>query len=206
MRRFRRTALLSGAVCGLLLASGLVASGGAASAATLPAPAAHYPLSTDLVDTAGDYDGRAVGAVTWADGLTLPGGSGTGPHASLPAAVVTDQGEDLTVSTWVKREVPNGNYSALFFGTAANPDVPTNYWLLNPSNPSGTAKSVFTDGASATQPWSTEVGPSSAVTSVPAAPRSQWAQYTTVITADSIRGYLDGVAMGPAVPKTTRIA
>ncbi|PPF27626.1 fibronectin type III domain-containing protein, partial [Rathayibacter sp. AY1A3] len=33
-----------------------------------------------------------------------------------------------------------------------------------------------------------------------------WAQYTTVITADSIRGYLDGVAMGPAVPKTTRIA
>src|SRR5690625_2040233 len=178
-----------------------------AAADPVPQPVAHLPLAEDLTDTVGGYDGTAVGDLTFTDGLTLSGGSPQGPHVELPAEVITDQGETLTISSWIRRDLPDGNYSALWFGSPAVDGLPTHYWLLNPSNPQGYVKSVLTDGTAPTQPWTTEVGASSASTSVSAAALHEvWAQYTTVIDESSITTYVNGEPVGEPVSKSMRIA
>ncbi|MFW2512366.1 Ig-like domain-containing protein [Demequina sp. SO4-13] len=177
----------------------------AAQAAEAPQPVAHYPLTEDVADVVGSYDGTVNGTVTYPDGLRLTGGSNTGPFVDLPPGLITDRGEDLTVSVWVKREVANGNYAAMFFGTAPVSNVPQNYWILNPASPAGYFKSVFTN-STGTSPWSTEVGPSGSANSVSTTSlRSKWALYTTVFTETSIQGYLNGVPVGPAQTKALAI-
>lgn len=174
--------------------------------AAVPAPAAHYPLASDLTDVIGGANGTATGTVGYADGLTLTGGA-SGPYATLPSSVISGRGEDMTISVWVKRTQAAGNTSAMFFGTPPVSGLPTNYWILNPASPGSYFKSVFTNSDNAAQPWTTEVGPSAAANSVStSAYRNVWANYTTVITATTIQGFLNGEPVGPAVAKTKTIA
>ena len=52
---------------------------------------------------------------------------------------------------------PNGNTAAAYIGAAKTGNYPANgYWLLNPANPSGYAKSVMTNATAAdpnNSPW-----------------------------------------------------
>ena len=99
----------------------------------------------------------------------------------------------------MKSNTGPGNYAALFYGTpAADNKLPTNYWLFNPSNPSGNFKSVFTDRNNVDQPWTTEVGVTGASTSQY---EGQWVHYTTVITEGSITGYINGASIGTAAKR-----
>lgn len=167
-----------------------------------PTMLAHYPLLEDVLDTSGNgKHGTAVGNITYADGLTLPGGTdSTTNYVQLPTGLFDHQ-ENTTISVWMKSNTGRGNYAALFYGTpAAENKLPTNYWLFNPSNPSGEFKSVFTDGNNVDQPWTTEVGVSGPSTSQY---EGQWVHYTTVITEDSITGYINGVSIGTVSKEKT---
>lgn len=167
-----------------------------------PTMLAHYPLLEDVQDTSGNgKHGTAIGNITYADGLTLPGGTdSTTNYVQLPTGLFDHQ-ENTTISVWIKNNTGSGNYSALFYGTpAAENKLPTNYWMFNPSNPSGDFKSVFTDRNNIDQPWTTEVGVSGTSTSQY---EGQWVHYTTVITERSITGYINGVSIGTAAKEKT---
>ncbi|MGO4730158.1 immunoglobulin-like domain-containing protein [Paenibacillus sp. 2KB_22] len=167
-----------------------------------PTMLAHYPLLEDVQDASGNgKHGTAVGNITYADGLTLPGGTDRNTnYVQLPTGLFDHQ-ENTTISVWIKSNTGSGNYAALFYGTpAAENKLPTNYWLFNPSNPSGDFKSVFTDSNNVDQPWTTEIGVSGASTSQY---QGQWVHYTTVITERSITGYINGVSIGTAAKEKT---
>ncbi|MEK4361132.1 immunoglobulin-like domain-containing protein [Paenibacillus sp. FSL M8-0212] len=174
-----------------------------ASADTItPTMLAHYPLLEDVQDISGnEKHGTAVGNITYTDGLTLPGGTDSNTnYVQLPTGLFDHQ-ENTTISVWIKSNTGSGNYSALFYGTpAAGNNLPTNYWMLNPSNPSGDFKSVFTNSNNVDQPWTTEVGVSGTSTSQY---KGQWVHYTTVITERSITGYINGVSIGTTAKEKT---
>ncbi|WP_052737760.1 family 43 glycosylhydrolase [Bacillus sp. SA1-12] len=163
---------------------------------------AHYPLIEDVNDVSGNgKHGVAVGDITFTDGLTLPGGMNSNTnYVKLPDGLF-DQQDSVTISTWLKSNTGSGNYSALFFGTPANANkVPENYWLFNPTNPSGNFKSVFTNSANSSAPWSTEIGVTSTNTT---GKHGKWTHYTTVITPTSVIGYINGEKIG-TVNKTRK--
>lgn len=167
-----------------------------------PTMLAHYPLLEDVQDISGnEKHGTAVGNITYTDGLTLPGGTDSNTnYVQLPTGLFDNQ-ENTTISVWIKSNTGSGNYSALFYGTpAAGNNLPTNYWMLNPSNPSGDFKSVFTNSNNVDQPWTTEVGVSGTSTSQY---EGQWVHYTTVITERSITGYINGVSIGTTAKEKT---
>lgn len=165
---------------------------------------ASYPLIEDVRDVSGNGNhGEAIGNVTYADGLTLPGGTNSGTnYVKLPVGLFDHQ-DNLTISVWLKSNTGSGNYSALFFGTPANASkLPENYWLFNPTNPSGNFKSVFTNSINSGAPWNTEVGVTSASTT---GYRGVWTHYTTVISPTAITGYINGVKIGTA-NKTKKVS
>ncbi|WP_353882812.1 immunoglobulin-like domain-containing protein [Paenibacillus amylolyticus] len=167
-----------------------------------PTMLAHYPLLEDVQDISGnEKHGTAVGNITYTDGLTLPGGTDSNTnYVQLPTGLFDNQ-ENTTISVWIKSNTGSGNYSALFYGTpAAGNNLPTNYWMFNPSNPSGDFKSVFTNNNNVDQPWTTEVGVSGTSTSPY---EGQWVHYTTVITEHSITGYINGVSIGTTAKEKT---
>ncbi|MBT2284582.1 S-layer homology domain-containing protein [Paenibacillus polymyxa] len=167
-----------------------------------PMMLAHYPLLEDVLDQSGHgKHGTAVGNITYTDGLTLPGGTDSNTnYVQLPTGLFDHQ-ENTTISVWIKSNTGSGNYSALFYGTsAAGNNMPTNYWMFNPSNPSGDFKSVFTDRNNIDQPWTTEVGVTGTSTSQY---EGQWVHYTTVITERSITGYINGVSIGTTAKEKT---
>lgn len=174
-----------------------------ASADTItPTMLAHYPLLEDVQDISGnEMHGTAVGDITYTDGLTLPGGTDSNTnYVQLPTGLFDNQ-ENTTISVWIKSNTGSGNYSAFFYGTpAAGNNLPTNYWMFNPSNPSGDFKSVFTNNNNVDQPWTTEVGVSGTSTSQY---EGQWVHYTTVITERSITGYINGVSIGTTAKEKT---
>ncbi|MFW2513211.1 immunoglobulin-like domain-containing protein [Demequina sp. SO4-13] len=199
-RRSRAPLAALAALAGLvgIAAAVAVPSGATAAIADLPDPVAAYPLTTDASDSVGTADGTAVGAVTFGtEGATLPGGSAsTTDYVELPGD--TFEGRDeFTVSIWVKASTGSGNYSAMFVGTEpqGTDNIPVNYWLLNPRNPSGNFKTVVTDGSSTTAPWGTEVGPAGPSS---VSHNGVWTQYTTVISDDAITGYVNGENIGSA--------
>lgn len=126
--------------------------------------------------------------------LTLPGGDAgsTAAYVELPGTVFENQ-DTLTINTWLKNQTGADNYAAMYFGTTTShigggtAGMPVNYWILNPAQPSGYFKSVVTDGSNSSAPYNTETAVSTTKTS------SDWGMYTTVITADSITGYYNGV-------------
>lgn len=170
---------------------------------TTTTPIASYQFTADdltdksIADATGNgYDAELKGSgAEVSDGmLSLPGGANTSnaAYVALPGAIFENQ-DILTITTWLKNETGAGNYAAMFFGTktshvdsASTANVPVNYWLLNPAQPSGYFKSVWTDSNNAGAPYSTETAVSTTKTS------DQWALYTTVITPDRIIGYYNG--------------
>mgnify|MGYP000231811158 CR=1 FL=1 len=123
---------------------------------------------------------------------------------SVPTTAIAGK-KDVTVSIWLKNNYGNGNTAAAYIGAAKTGNYPANgYWLLNPANPSGYAKSVMTNATAAdpnNSPWGTEVGPGStnaATTGTKAT--SDLALYTTVIsgTNSTMSFYLNGKQVGDA--------
>ncbi|MBW3088587.1 family 43 glycosylhydrolase [Bifidobacterium sp. 82T24] len=180
---------------GLAIGAGTAA---AADATTAPTPIASYPLTADANDVSGnDFNGTAQSGVTFnaTDGATLTGGKATtaGTDAiTLPNDIgaKVKAGNAVTISAWIKNTTTRTNTAALYLGEApASNNMPTHYWLLNPSNPSGNYKSVITNATNAGAPYNTEVGGSSTST---ADVTGKWANYTTVISPTTITSYLNG--------------
>lgn len=120
-------------------------------------------------------------------------------YIKLPEKVFTGR-DTFTISVWLKNYSGNINTSAMFVGTKEN--LPVSYWLLNPANPEGRMKSVMTGSKNATEPWKTEVGISPSVASKGVQgplTGTVWNHYVTVITRDSITGYLNGQKVGSSV-------
>ena len=168
---------------------------------------ARYPLQEDANDISGNNKhGEAHGNVAYNDGLVLSGGKKTSaadaPYVTLPGELFMGK-EKLTISVWIKNASDKGNYAALFFGTAPQANnMPLNYWLFNPINPDSRFKSVFTNSDNSDAPYSSEAGVTAGDT---AQYKNKWAHYTTVLTEDSITGYINGVQIGTA-SKTKKVA
>ncbi len=151
-----------------------------------------------ISDTSGngfDAELKGTGASIKDGMLTLPGGGAgsSAAYVSIPKEVFVGQ-DTLTINVWLKNQTGSNNYSAMYFGTktrhvdsASTADMPLNYWILNPAQPDGYFKSVWTDSDNAGAPYNTETAVSKTKTS------SDWAMYTTVITPNSIKGYYNGV-------------
>ena len=180
-----------------------LSSAGLAEAAEEGSLLAEYKFEdNDVTDkTIADASGNGCDATlegtgaTVANGvLTLPGGEAgsSAAYVSIPGKVFENR-DTLTISAWLKNDTGSGNYSAMYFGTTTKhlgggtSDKPLHYWILNPMNPDGYFKSVWTDGDNADTPYSTETPVSSTKTS------AEWGLYTTVITPDKIIGYYNGV-------------
>ncbi|PJM74143.1 hypothetical protein CS006_03125 [Bifidobacterium primatium] len=187
-------AALPMAFAGLAIGAGTAA----AADATAPAPVASYPLTANANDVSGNnLNGTAQSGVTFSatDGATLAGGKATtaGTDAiALPNDIgaKAKAANAVTISAWIRNGTTKTNTAALYLGEQpAGNNMPTHYWLLNPSNPSGNYKSVITNATNANAPYNTEVGSSSTSTADVA---GKWANYTTVISATSITSYLNG--------------
>ena len=166
---------------------------------------AHYLLESDVKDSSGNQKDAAI--ASGADGvdfegsaLNLAGGNkNSNNYVNLPDGLFDGQ-DSVTVSMWINNHNSKGNYSAFFFGSAAqSTKFPLNYFLLNPCNPSGNYKAVFTDSEKSGSPWSTEKGinDSNGKTST-AGFMNQWKLYTVVIKDKTLTGYLDGEKIGTA--------
>ena len=168
-----------------------------AAQTNLPELLASYPLLTDLKDVSGNgRDGKAVGNLRYYNGLTFPGNNDSSTnYAELPQGMLDGQ-DTLTISVWLKNRTGTGNYAAMSFCSPveALTDSP-NYWLFVPSNPKGLYKNVFTNGVNAKEPFRTEVGVIEGDTT---GLERKWAQYTVVLTANSISSYLNGNLVGTA--------
>lgn len=156
---------------------------------------------TLIKDSSGNqYDAVAKGRnLTANDGaLMLPGGaygSGAG-YVELPQGMFDNQ-DTLTISLWMQNQTGAGNYSGFYFGTEANStngEMPTQYFILVPTNPKGVMKAVVTGTYNPSTPYTTEVGVG-ATDNPSDGPKtdSNWALYTAVITPNSITGYVNGV-------------
>src|SRR5699024_1414182 len=164
----------------------------------------HYDFSQDgqVSDVSGNgNDGTIHGSGAQVAGgvLTLPGGGAESDagYVQFPQGLFDGQ-DTLTISTWLRNETGRGNYSALYCGSDQGP-FPEQYWLLNPSDPSGRFKSVLTNSLNADAPWGTEYGISPSDTShgIPGpVTDGDWAMYTTVITPTSLTGYYNGSRIG----------
>lgn len=168
---------------------------------------AHYPLETDALDVSGnEYHGEVLGeGVTFSgDSLNLPGGkSDSTDYVALPQGIFDNQNQ-LTISMWIKNKDTKGNYAAFFFGTKARGVLPVNYFLLNPCNPKGTYKSVFTDSVNESAPYNTEAGITNTVSTTEY--MNQWAYYTVVLNTarenegasggKTVTAYLNGQNIG----------
>ena len=161
---------------------------------------ARYPLLQDANDVSGNgKNGEAHGSVTYNDGMVLPGGvktnNASASYVSIPGDLFAGK-EKLTVSVWIKSTTDKGNYAALFFGTKPQSNnLPLNYWLFNPTNPGGSFKSVFTDSNSTDKPYGTEKGVTAGATEQY---KNKWVHYTTVLTENSVTGYINGKQIGRA--------
>jgi len=168
----------------------------------------HYDmtLSDDgklLVDKSGNGNDGTLGKaakISVDDGVLFMEDGG---YVQFPEGLF--QGEDtLTISVWLKNYSGATNTSALFVGTKET--SPKSYWLLNPCNPSGLLKSVFTNTVNGFDPYRTEVGISPSVSgngkNGPATDMD-WSHYVTVITPTSITAYYNGEKVGSEALKRT---
>ena len=139
------------------------------------------PLMASAENSVGCFDAaRSPMTVSYTHLVELPGD-------------LFEEEDTRTITTWLKDEIDDGDYAAMFFGTKtkyvdadSSATMPVNYWLLNPSK-DGCFKSVWTDGDNASKPYNTETVESGEWTS------DEWSLYTTVITPTSITGYYNGV-------------
>ena len=147
---------------------------------------------------------KGTGATINEGVLTLPGGNAgsSAAYVELPTGMFDGQ-DTLTISLWMQNKTGKGNYTGMFFGSSDGQD----YWLLNPCNPAGKMKSVFTNIKNSS-PYNNEYGisPTKAEQGI-AGPdtNSEWGMYTTVITPDAIEAYYNGQYVGK-VNKTRTVS
>lgn len=205
-----KTRIFSFLLAVMLVFTGIPAEGVSAGPAAQAEDApllARFPLAQDANDISGNgKNGQVHGAVTWAEGLTLPGGQRTSDanasYITLPGDLFANR-ERLTISVWIKSATNKGNYAALFFGTAPQSNnMPLNYWLFNPTNPNGLFKSVFTDSNNSGAPYNSEKGVTAGATE---GYKGQWVHYATVLTENSVVGYINGQKVGEAA-KSKKVA
>ena len=164
---------------------------------------ARYPLATDAKDVSGNgWDGEVKGDASFSqDSLVLPGGAKSNQnYVELPEGMFDGQNE-LTISMWIKNNDTQINTSAFSInGQEKQNGYPKYYFLLNPTNPDGYYKAVFTDpeAGSTANPWTTEVGVNNSQNnSVVTSDRmNQWMYYTITISEDTLTGYLNGKLVG----------
>ena len=164
---------------------------------------ARYPLATDAKDVSGNgWDGEVKGDASFSqDSLVLPGGAKSNQnYVELPEGMFDGQNE-LTISMWIKNNDTQINTSAFSInGQEKQNGYPKYYFLLNPTNPDGYYKAVFTDPApgSTVNPWNTEVGVNNSQNnSVVTSDRmDQWMYYTITISENTLTGYLNGKLVG----------
>lgn len=138
------------------------------------------------------------GAVVANGELYLPGGNPGSDAAfiELPKGMFDSQ-NTLTISVWMKNETGKANCAAIYFGMPES--VPTQYWLINPSNRSGNFKTVFTNNVDKDSPWKTEYGISPTIsTNGVIGPNlgNDWTYYTTVISPENITSFINGKEVG----------
>ena len=156
---------------------------------------------TSIPDSSGNGNTGTIvgtGATVAGEVLSLPGGASNSNagHVRFPAGTF-DNRNTLTISSWLKNDMPASNFAAMFFGTTQS--LPSSYWLLNTRTPGNRYKSVFTNAVNASAPWSTEVGVSDnngAQTVQGPAATNEWALYTTVIEPTKITVYLNEAKVG----------
>jgi len=163
---------------------------------------------TSVSDLSGNENTATIkgsGATVTDGALTLPGGAqgSTAAYVEIPGDVFVGK-DTLTINIWLQNKTGSGNYAAMSFGTptqhlgGGTSNMPLNYWILNPAQPSGYFKSVWTNSNNASAPYNTETAVSTTKTS------SDWGMYTTVITPTSIKGYYNGeLVTDEAKTKTT---
>ncbi len=164
---------------------------------------AHYLLETNTADSSGNEKDAVItegaeGVTFENDALTLAGGDKNSKnYVTLPDGLFDNQ-DTVTVSMWINNNNTKGNYSAFFFGSAAqNNKLPANYFLLNPCSPNGNYKAVFTDSVNTGSPWTTEKGVNDSTNKTPTSGfMNQWKLYTIVIDNKTLTGYLDGEKLG----------
>ncbi len=167
---------------------------------------ARYPLTSDVKDVSGNGNdasipAKASGVSFQGEALTLSGGASTSSnYVKLPEGMLDGQ-DSLTISMWIKNNNTKANTAAFSFcGKTKQGTSPKHYLILNPSNPDGYYKAVFTDPASGStaNPWNTEVGVNNSFNnSVLTSDRmNEWIYYTITVDKNSISGYLDGKKLG----------
>lgn len=168
---------------------------------------AELPEDNVIKDESGNgYDGTIYNAENMFDDYEAGALFMTsGAYVEMPEEVF--KGEDtLSISVWLKNYSGAVNTSAMFVGTKER--NPINYWLFNPSNPSGMLKSVITDGDNKSAPYKTEVGlsPSTAANGIDGPLMNMgWNHYVTIITPTELTVYLNGEAVG-TVEHTKKIS
>ena len=214
---------------GISIAAALCMTVGSVSAGSIPeAHAAEtvyaaenliawYPLSDDTKDASGNgYDAAvmegASGVAFRNESLVLEGGAKyNNNYVKLPDGMFDGQ-DTLTLSMWINNNHTQMNTSAFSInGTSMSGTSPEFYFLLNPCNPDGYYKAVFTDPWTDDNPtpWGSEAGitnggvfdGSSVITSDR---MDQWMYYTVTIDTSplseggqgSITAYLNGEYLG----------
>lgn len=203
----RRFSKIAGAVvAAVTLGAGIIMPTAASAATITTQPIIHYSFTTAANNAANNTVFTNEGSATNSD-ATLSGSTAvtngqialTGSQTiSVPTTALADK-QDITVSVWMKNNFGKGNTAAVYIGNA---NTSKGYYLLNPANPAGYAKSVMT-GATAGQPksspWNTEIGPGSTASANSGATATQdMALYTTVIhgSAQTMSFYRNGSLVG----------
>ncbi|MCR5692187.1 MAG: family 43 glycosylhydrolase, partial [Eubacterium sp.] len=117
---------------------------------------------------------------------------GSGDYINLPADVFAGR-DTFTISIWAKDYSGSINTSAMFVGTTEN--MPVSYWLLNPTNPSGSLKCVFTNTENTTAPYNTEVGVGGTRANLNVAgPKTgtEWNHFVAVVEPNQMTTYCNG--------------
>lgn len=178
---------------------------------------AWYPLAKDTADASGHgYDASvmegAQGVSFRNESLILEGGPKyNNNYVKLPDGLFDGQ-DTLTISMWVNNHNTQMNTAAFSFnGTSMSGTSPEFYFLLNPCNPEGYYKAVFTDPWTDEnpRPWESESGITNGTgfegSSVITSDRmNEWLYYTVTIDASplengehgTITAYLNGEYLG----------
>ena len=155
----------------------------------------HYDMSMSDKRTLTDVSGNGNdGEVFVASGFSVEDGVGflDGTAIGLPSEVFTGE-DEISISIWTKDYSGATNTSLIYLG--ADTSSIESYYLLNPSNPSGRLKSVFTNSVNTAAPYNTEVGVSPTIASNGVQGPMvglEWNHFVVVFSGTTMTTYMNG--------------
>jgi len=155
----------------------------------------HYDMSMSDKRTLTDVSGNGNdGEVFVASGFSVEDGVGflDGTAIGLPSEVFTGE-DEISISIWTKDYSGATNTSLIYLG--ADTSSIESYYLLNPSNPSGRLKSVFTNSVNTDAPYNTEVGVSPTIASNGVQGPMvglEWNHFVVVFSGTTMTTYMNG--------------